>query len=312
VSRVFERITVVGLGLLGGSVALAAKSRGVAGYVVGSTRQAEARERALRTGAVDEVAELPQAARDAELVVLATPVYAMQGVLELLRPGLAEGAIVTDVGSVKGPLGEILPGCLPPGATYVGSHPMAGSHQRGIESARADLFEGAPCVVSASGDSSALERVGDFWRALGARVISRDGDRHDAEVAWTSHLPHLLAFAFARALEQAPEGWREVVGAGFRDFTRIATSDAELWADILTANGKAISSPLEAFGEALTELARAIGAGDAEGLEQVLAAARRNLFHTAPVDLADAVAEDPNPSSPSQGETEAGRSKYAS
>ncbi len=307
---VFARMAVVGLGLLGGSVALAAKARGAVGHVVGSTRQAEARERALRAGAVDEVAELAEAARGAELVVLATPVYAMPKVLEALRPGLAEGAIVTDVGSVKGPLDEQLPGSLPPGVVYVGSHPMAGSHEKGMASARADLFEGAACVVSGAGESAAVARVAAFWKALGARVVTRDPERHDAEVAWTSHLPHLLAFAFARAVGGAPEGWRDVTGSGFRDFTRIAHSDAELWADILTANRKAIAAPLEAFGASLTELSRVLESGDAEALEPLLDAARRSLFRAA--SAADAAEDEANPSGPSRGETQARRSNGTS
>ena len=309
---VFRRIAVVGLGLLGGSVALAAKARGAAATVVGATRSADARERALRNGAVDAVREPVEAVRGAELVVLATPVHAMQGVVLALGPGLEHGAIVTDVGSVKGVLLERLPGSLPEGVTWVGSHPMAGSHERGIQAARADLFEGAVCVVTAAGDAAAAGRVAAFWRALGARVIERDPARHDEEVAWTSHLPHLLAFAFARALDAAPAGWRDVVGAGFRDFTRIAHSDGELWSDILTANRKALASPLEAFGAALRELARALEAGDAEALESLLAAARRSLGSAASADPADAADDDTNPSSPEREDTNAGRSKYAS
>ncbi len=291
-SRVFERIAVVGLGLLGGSVALAAKQHGAAGHVVGSTRQAKARERALASGAVDEVRDLAEAARGAELVVLATPVYAMPGVLESLRPGLSAGAIVTDVGSVKGPLCELLPGSLPPGVSYVGSHPMAGSHERGMGSARSDLFEGAPCVVTASGAAAtvAAGRVVDFWAALGARVVVREAARHDTEVAWISHLPHLLAFAFARSLSQAPQGWREVAGRGFQDFTRIAQSDPELWADIMTSNRKAVAAPLEAFRASLAELSRALESGDAEALEALLGGAREMLFEAPSADEAEGAA----------------------
>lgn len=307
---VFQRVAVVGLGLLGGSVVLAARRRGAAGHVVGSTRQREAAEQALRSGAVDEMAELRDAARGADLVVLATPVHAMKRVVLELRPGLVEGAIVTDVGSVKGPLCELLPGLLPSGVHYVGSHPMAGSHERGMTSARADLFEDAPCVVTVSGDAEAAERVARFWRALGSRVVTRDAARHDAEVAWTSHLPHLLAYAFARALEGAPDSSREVAGSGFRDFTRIARSDAELWADILSSNRKAVAAPLQAFRAALDELAQAVEAGDAEALEALLDAARKTLFRTAG---AQAAAEpEKNPSPPESGAAPTRRSKYAS
>ena len=146
-SAVFDRIAVVGLGLLGGSVALAARSRGVAREVVGATRSSEARAQALADGAVDRIAPLAQVARGADLVVLATPVGAMAAAVRALSPGLAPGCLVTDVGSVKAPLVDTLPGLLPPGCTYIGSHPMAGSHERGMSHARADLFERAVCIV---------------------------------------------------------------------------------------------------------------------------------------------------------------------
>jgi prephenate dehydrogenase len=154
---------------------------------------------------------------------------------------------------------------------------MAGSHERGMDHARADLFEGASCIVTQTENSRAVERVCAFWTGLGALVVQRDAMVHDGEVAWVSHVPHVLAFAFARALATAPSGAREVAGAGFRDFTRIARSDVELWGDILTANGKALAAPLQAVGAALEELTRAIEAGEAETLERLLVSGRQAL-----------------------------------
>jgi len=273
----FERVAVLGLGLLGGSVALAAKTRGVAACVVAATRKRDVLEAALRRGAIDEAAGFDEAVDGADLVVLATPVFAMDELLRAVAPRLRQGALVTDVGSVKATLAETLPGLLPPGAHYVGAHPMAGSHQRGFEHARADLFEGAPCIVGRNFDVRARDRVCDFWRALGARVLLRDPTDHDAEVAWMSHVPHVLAFAFARALAGAPAGAHEVAGSGFRDFTRIAQSDPELWGDILTANRKAIVAPLQAVAESLAELGRAIEAGDADAVERWIGQARAAL-----------------------------------
>jgi prephenate dehydrogenase len=290
----FERVAVLGLGLLGGSVALAAKQRGVAARVVGATRRTDVLEQALRRGAVDEVGDFEAAARGADLVVLATPVFAMGELTRRIAPVLREGAIVSDVGSVKAGLAETLPGLLPRGVHYVGAHPMAGSHQRGMQHARADLFQGAACVVMESSDPVARERVAEFWRALGARVVFRDPALHDAEVAWMSHVPHLLAFAFAAALEEAPPGSLEVQGAGFRDFTRIAHSDSELWADILTANRKAIAAPLHAVERALATLARALEADDAEAVERMIAAARAAL-PTGGVRGSDSADERPEP-----------------
>jgi cyclohexadieny/prephenate dehydrogenase len=278
VSAVFSRLCVLGLGLLGGSLALAARRRGVAGRVVGSTRRAEALEEALRRGIVDEaVGDAAEAVRGADLVVLATPVYAMPELVRRVAPALSAGALVTDVGSVKGVLVDTLPGLLPRGARYVGSHPMAGSHQRGLTHAREDLFEGCACIVMADADQAPRERVARFWRALGCRVVWRDAARHDADVAWMSHVPHALAFAFAAALERAPEGSFEVQGSGFRDFTRIARSDPELWADILSANRKAMAAPLQAASRSLADLSRLLEEEDAEALERFLATARSAL-----------------------------------
>jgi cyclohexadieny/prephenate dehydrogenase len=273
----FERVAVLGLGLLGGSVALAVKARGVAGRVAGATRSPDALAAALQRGAIDEAGSYAEAARDADLVVLATPVFAMAEVVQRIAPVLPAGSIVTDVGSVKAVLCETLPGLLPRGVSYVGAHPMAGSHLRGLEHADADLFEGAACIVTTSADAAAGERTSEFWRALGAHVVHRDPAQHDAEVAWMSHVPHVLAFAFAGALEAAPSGAQAVAGAGFRDFTRIAQSDPELWGDILTANRKALAAPLSRVLEGLQDFARALEANDADGVERRIAAARAAL-----------------------------------
>jgi prephenate dehydrogenase len=292
----FERVAVLGLGLLGGSVALATKTRGVAACVVAATRKRDVLEAALRRGAIDEAAGFDEAVDGADLVVLATPVFAMAELLRAVAPHLRQGALVTDVGSVKATLAETLPGLLPRGAHYVGAHPMAGSHQRGFEHARADLFEGAPCIVGRDSDLRARDRVCDFWRALGARVLLRDPTDHDAEVAWMSHVPHVLAFAFARALAGAPPGAHEVAASGFRDFTRIAQSDPGLWGDILTANRKAIVAPLQAVAESLAELGRAIEAGDADAVERWIGEARGALSVSARrVRMSQSGECDPNP-----------------
>jgi prephenate dehydrogenase len=184
---------------------------------------------------------------------------------------------VTDVGSVKAVLYETLPGLLPRGVRYIGSHPMAGSHERGFENGRADLFRGSPCIVTERVATPERDRLCDFWRALGARVVVRDPAEHDAEVEWMSHVPHVLAFAFADSLGGAPAAAREVAGAGFRDFTRIARSEPEMWGDILTANRKALSAPLQAASEALARIGRAIEANDVDKLEQMISAARGQL-----------------------------------
>jgi len=275
----FERIAVLGLGLLGGSVALAARERGAARSVVGTGRRREALEEAARRGVIDASASVERAVDAADLVVLATPVTAMAAQLQRAAPHLRPGTVVTDVGSVKGVLAETLPGLLPPGVPYVGSHPMAGSHLRGVEHARADLFVDAPCVMTPTpqSDPEVVERLAAFWTRLGARVVRRDPLAHDAEVAWVSHVPHVLAFAFAESLGAAPDAAGQLGGSGFRDFTRIAQSDAELWSDILVANAKSIAGPLREVAEVLGRFAEQLEAGDAEGLERAIARARAVL-----------------------------------
>jgi prephenate dehydrogenase len=309
---IFERIAVVGLGLLGGSLALAARERGLVGSAVGATRSAEARRLALESGAVEAVVDLDRVAEGADLVLLATPVHAMADMLRRLAPGLAADAIVTDVGSVKAPLAETLPGLLPPGRLYIGSHPMAGSHERGMDHAVASLFEGRSCIVTQHGEAEAEARVCAFWEGLGMRVVRRTPARHDEEVGWVSHLPHLLAYAFGRSFAGAPEGAADVVGPGFRDFTRIARSDAELWGDILTANAKALEGPLAVVNRAIGELSQLLQAGDADALERWLQKARDGLASTRPPTASHAppspAGAERNPS-PTGGEPPVSRSR---
>ncbi len=281
----FERLAVLGLGLLGGSLAWAVRERRLAREVVGQGRRAPALEAARARGLVDRVTTDARAAvAGADLVVLATPVEVMAELVRRVAPELAAGCVVSDVGSVKGVLAETLPGLLPPGVSYVGAHPMAGGHRGGVERARPDLFEGATCVVcpGPAATSEAEARVEGLWRALGSRVVRREPAAHDGEVAWTSHVPHALAFAYGRALSGAPRGAGDLAGPGFRDFTRIARSDPALWGGILDANRKALAAPLARVAERLAELARILEAGDAEAVERFLAEARTALERLAP------------------------------
>ena len=276
----FERAAIVGTGLLGGSVALALRERRLAREVVAVVRRADAQREVVALGIADRAErDLATGVAGADLVVLASPVHAMPSLLAQLAPALAPGAVVTDVGSVKGSLAESLPALLPSGVTYVGSHPMAGSHHTGYAHARADLFESAACIVTPArpANPAAEERVIWLWRALGARVLRRSAARHDAEVAWVSHAPHAIAYAFAASLAGAPASARELEGAGFRDFTRIAASDPAMWADILVSNKQALAAPLLAAAEHAAALARAIESGDVEAVTRILSAARDQL-----------------------------------
>lgn len=278
----FDRIAVLGLGLLGGSVAAAARRSGIARSIVGATRSQDASAWALERGWIDSVGSPAEVVEGADLVVLATPVYAMVDLLRSLSTSLRDAAIVTDVGSVKARLAETLPGLLPNGVFYVGSHPMAGSHARGIEYASESLFDHSTCIVTGAPGTAQCDLICAFWTALGAHIEMRTPDEHDVEVAWTSHVPHALAFAFSSAFGSSPDGASQVAGAGFRDFTRIAHSDPELWSDILIANGKAIAAPLAEVAETLAELSRAIESGDTEAVERMIADARVALARMTP------------------------------
>ncbi len=272
------RVSVLGLGLLGASVGAAARARGA--RVAGFDRAAEHARLALELGHVDDVhPDAKTAVAEAELVVLATPVAVMPEVLAEAAAGVSPGALITDVGSVKGPLAAVLPGLLPSGVSYVGSHPMVGGHRGGPGHASATLFDGATVVVTGA-DAPPTDGVAGFWGALGARIERRSPREHDREVAWTSHLPHVLAFAFSGAFRDAPESAKRLIGAGFRDFTRIARSDPSLWAGILLANADALADPLERSAAALRELAEALRSADGAKLETILAKAREGLQDT--------------------------------
>lgn len=278
-SREFGKVAILGLGLLGGSVGLALRKRELARCVAAASRSQAPLQQALADGAVDEIGDIQSCVDGAELVVLASPVGAMPAILSEAAPHLATGTCVTDLGSVKGLLADTLPGLLPEGVDYVGSHPMAGGHQRGARHASADLFEGAACVISASDSvpGDAVDRVAHFWISLGANVVFRDAEDHDQEVAWISHVPHALAFAYAHAFEKAPASAAELAGPGFRDFTRIARSDPAMWSEILNTNRKAVAGVLQTVGESLSELGRAIEEGDPLVQETILAQGRRAL-----------------------------------
>lgn len=275
----FERLAVLGLGLLGGSVAVAARRRGLAGEVLGYARRRGPLEAAVEAGVIDGFGDLAEVVSGADLVVLGAPVAAMPSLFDAAAPHLLRGAIVTDVGSVKGELAEILPAQAPDGVHFVGSHPMAGSHLVGVEHADPDLFVGRRVVVTPSeaSDAETVARIDEFWTALGGVVVRRSPTAHDEQVAWVSHLPHLVAYAFALAFERAPAGAAQLTGTGFADFTRIARSDPDMWADIMTSNSKALAGPLQEFSASMSQIARAVEANDTEALVRLLASAQEAL-----------------------------------
>jgi len=268
----FRRVAVIGLGLLGGSVALAARA-GLPGIAVtGFDNDPAVRARAREIGLADDIFDTAlEAVADADLVVLCVPVGAMLAAGQAIASGLAAGVVVTDVGSSKAAVARSLADALP-GVCVIPSHPVAGTEQSGPDAAFATLLRGRWCIVTppADVDPERLARLIAFWEALGARTETMDAEHHDRVLAITSHLPHLIAYTIvgtASDLEAVTQS--EVIkysAGGFRDFTRIAASDPTMWRDVFLSNREAVLEMLQRFTEDLTELQKAIRKGDGEAL----------------------------------------------
>jgi prephenate dehydrogenase len=263
----FEQITVVGVGLIGGSVGLAAKAHGVARPVVGVGRDPQTLARAVELGAIDSfTTDLAEGVRGAALVVVCTPVDTIADMILRAAPHVRAGTIFTDGGSTKGNIVAAVAGKLPRGVEYVPAHPLAGAEKNGVEHARPDLFEGRVTIVveeNTLADWEAFTRVGRFWVSLGARVISMNAGDHDRVLASTSHLPHAVASAVAGVTN--PD-WLPLSAGGFRDVTRIAAGDPKLWAAIFQANREPVLAALVGFTDRMDEFKRLLAAGDHAGL----------------------------------------------
>ena len=275
----FARVTVAGVGLIGGSLALAARAAGLVGEVVGYGRSEANLGIARERGLVDRVAREPAAAvAGADLIVLAAPVGASTTLAEAFRPHARPGTILTDVGSVKAGVVEALEARWSEGRLVVGAHPIAGSESSGAAAARADLFRGRRCIVTPTPatDREALGRVRALWEGVGAVVEEMPAALHDEILARVSHLPHLAAYALVSAFGETRVAGHRVLdyaGSGYRDTTRIAASRPELWRDIALANRAALRGALAEFRAVLDRLEHLLAAGDGEGLEAVLGAA---------------------------------------
>lgn len=284
----WENITLIGLGLLGGSLGLAIRERRLAECVTGYVRRASSIERCLKMGVADRiVSDLGEAVADARLVVLCTPIAQMGALARRIAPALSRGAIVTDVGSVKEPVVNDLESVIRnAGAEFVGSHPMAGGERMGVEAARAGLFEGAVCAVtpSPSTPTEAVERVEYFWKSLGGCPIQMRPERHDDLVSRSSHLPHVVASELANyVLSPAlPKEQTLFCGPGFRDTTRVASGSPEMWRDIALANRENLARVLGVFIEDLQEFQLALQDNDPRAIEEFfeLAKQRRDQWRS--------------------------------
>ena len=274
-----RRLGLVGLGLLGGSVAKAARAQGLADEIVAVGRDRARLEPALRDGAIDRATtDLAEGVRDVDFCLLATPVATLSSLLPAVWRALPSDAVLTDVGSTKAAIVEAAERlAVGRPLAFVGSHPMAGSEQAGYRVSRADLFRGATVIVTPTErtDSHAVKRVGAFWEALGGRLVTLDPVTHDRATAAISHLPHLVADALVDAVVRMDPRFFEVAGRGFKDTTRIAASDPQMWREIFQENRAGLAEALAAFRAALDELERLIARGDAAAIEAALDRIRR-------------------------------------
>jgi prephenate dehydrogenase len=282
----FERMLIAGVGLIGGSLGLAARGRRLVNEAVGYGRGEENLKIARERGAIDRYTRSAQeAARGADLIVLAVPVRSLRAVAEQLLPHAAPDAVVIDVGSVKQRVVEALEPVVRPPAAFVACHPIAGTEHSGAANALVDLFEDQLCVVTptAHTDAGALARVRALWEGVGMRVETMPATEHDRLLALVSHLPHVVAYALIAAIEAERVAGRDPLaysGGGLRDTTRIASSHPEMWRDIFLDNRAEVLRAIDGFGDAVARLRRMIESEEPHALEAELdrtRAARRRL-----------------------------------
>jgi prephenate dehydrogenase len=277
----FRKITIIGVGLLGGSLGLAVKRRRLAREVAGFVRRVVSLKDCEKAGAVDfATTDLLAAVSNADLVILCTPLSQMQSRVRQMLPALKRGAIVTDVGSVKASVVRELESLVArSGAYFIGSHPMAGSEKTGVNAACADLFANAVCIVTPTKKSNtpAIRKVEQFWKAVGSRVLRLTPELHDMLAGRSSHLPHVIAATLAtHVLNPAnPRHQTALCANGFRDTTRIASGSPEMWRDIALANRKNIGKSLDAFIADLKKFRRALAKADVNGMTRFFETAKK-------------------------------------
>jgi cyclohexadieny/prephenate dehydrogenase len=277
----FNRLALIGVGLIGSSIARAARAQGVVREITASARSAKTRRRVAELGLADQVLETNAASvAGADLVIVCAPVGVCGEIAKEIAPHLKPGATVSDVGSVKGAIVRDMGPQLPGNVHFVPAHPVAGTEHSGPDAGFAELFVGRWCILTPPerADAAAVERLAAFWRALGANVEVMPPERHDLVLAITSHLPHLIAYTIVGTADELAEVTRSEVlkfsAGGFRDFTRIAASDPTMWRDVFLANKDAVLEMLGTFSEDLSKLTRAIRRGDGDALFEHFARTR--------------------------------------
>ncbi|MFZ6017535.1 MAG: prephenate dehydrogenase [Nitrospirota bacterium] len=273
----FNKVTILGVGLIGASFALAMKKYGLCNKVMGCGRSVENLQKAKDKGIIDSFTlDHAKACEGSDLVLFATPVGSFIDIAKKIQGSLRSGTIVTDVGSVKGRLVHDMEALMPEGVHFVGSHPIAGSDKSGIDDARADLFNNAKCIITPAEktDRNALEKVIQIWKTFGSIVKLINPDEHDRIYASVSHLPHLLAYAIVNTVADIDSLYLKFSGQGFMDTTRIASSSPELWRDICILNKSNLLESIDIFKKNLDMLSQYLRASDSESLEREFKKAR--------------------------------------
>jgi len=278
----FNRITILGVGLLGASLALALKKNGLCGAIAGCGRNRANLQKAKERNIIDSFETDPAVAcRDSDLVVLSTPVGSFHELAQVIAPVLKKGAVLTDVGSVKAAIVRDIERIMPQYVHYIGGHPIAGSDRSGIDSANAGLFKGAKCIITPTenSDPASLEKIQRLWKAVGSEIIMLDPEAHDRIYAAVSHLPHLLAYALVNAVAEMDGSYLDFSGKGFMDATRIASSSEEVWSDICFLNRENLVEALAVFRKSLDRLDQYLKAGNSDALKNEFRKARAMREH---------------------------------
>ncbi len=258
----FERVYLLGTGLIGGSLALDLRERGLVGRLLGSDLDPVAQAQALDLGILDEEAPFDEdTLAGCDLIILSVPVVAIESII---RSGFPPQALVTDVGSVKLPMIKAYRESVDSGSSYryVPGHPIAGDERSGPTAARAGLFKGAKVIITPVEDSDDVERIAHMWQRVGSVVEVMDPELHDAVFAWVSHLPHMAAYGIVDSVLKKDESWVSFSGGGLRDYTRIASSNPAMWADIAISNRKYLLRAMRDLGARLGEIEELISVGD--------------------------------------------------